>query len=762
MIIITIKYLSKTILRVKYAQILGGFNKGVKESTGKSDWKSLEKELEKTRKAIEAETKLQQKLEKTNRKLLEERKKLMEKAKNSAPNSAYRKKAKKDLAENEKAFKANWARMQGSIEKTTEGHSSLSDITEELEGSKGFKGLAKQMGSSLGETQVLGVSLGDMATAMGGGAIAVGLLATMAAELTRMTYEMMKEQNEGMVNLERSTGGMITASKLGADRFGQMEGGITTLTDAARWANVSFEQFADSLTTFTKSTGGNIVGSGDIAKQKTAMVDLGIWGARIKKLYGTDIIPAVSTLFRNWGQDSVMALTDMMHDGVMEAKAQGLDPEQFAKNMEDVGKLAGKLSFKGGVKGMKDMAMYATKMGTSVDSIADGFTDMGSFTDIFEKQAKMAAMGFNNLGASLGRVYGQRMSGDALGAYQTEKSAVLQDVMQKGGVDESGEINTMGVKSLEAIGWKQEQIAELQKASIAVKQYGLSVKQATGPLEEFPDSVKAAMLANEMNNKTLGEQWDQSIGNFKAGITDFLALGLKPALDWLTGWLSKHNSYNEAADTYFKARRDGVDLSGINEKYSGGKERGFLDKLGTATMSVIKKPISAVGSIFTDTDFEKDLKSQWSEKYDIDPDNMSAEQLAQYTKEVKAAQDEFERNKGRIDAHSSALETNTDIVKENTKSIAQQMDDEKAKRKLFARANMGAILDSATRDLVKYGSVAQIKKMSVPDVNTQFNQQQQNQQTVSTIPNPAPVVKTTVKVDPVTGKTDAKTASYVG
>ena len=327
---------------MKYGDILGGFKKGVAETAeSKSNWKALTKELEKTRQAIEKSTAEQKKLEKTNKKLLEQREKLNDELSKVSPNSKKGKAIKKELADNEKEFKNNWSRMSSTVSSTEEAKRDAADLASQLGEAKGFKGLAKGMGQTAAETQVLGTSVGEFLISLEAGPAAlVAVGATIMAEVTKMTYEMMKEQNEAMIGLERSTGGLASAATLGTNRFGKFENSITTVGDVTRRANISLEQFSDAMTAFYAGGGGHTIGTSDLRGRKTAMMDLGIWGARIKKLYSADIIPAIRTLFQNWGEDGIMSLTNIMHDGVMQAKAEGLDPEQFAKNMDDVAKLS--------------------------------------------------------------------------------------------------------------------------------------------------------------------------------------------------------------------------------------------------------------------------------------------------------------------------------------------------------------------------------------------------------------------------------------
>lgn len=746
---------------MKYGNILGGFKKGVSEQVdSKAEWKGLAKELEKTRKAIEKSTAEQKKLEETNKKLLEQREKLNDELSKVSPNSKRAKEIKKELASNEKEFKSNWGKMSSSIEASTEAKKDAADITMQLNEAKGFKGLAKNLGQTATQTEALGVSVGDFLGAMQAGP--AGLLvvaATVMAEVSKMTYEMMKEQNEAMINLERSTGGLASAATLGTNKFGRLEGSILTVGDVTRRANISLEQFSDTMQGFYGSGGGFTMGAGDLRQRKTAMMELGVWGARIKKLYGADIIPAIRTLFQNWGEDGIMSLTEMMHDGVMQAKSEGLDPEQFAKNMNDVAKMSGKLTFKNGVKGMKEMAMYATKMGANVEDIANGFSEMNSFTDIFENQARLGALGFNNLGASQGKVFGQRMQGDALGAYQTELEGIVQDLENKGGVDsKTGNLTEEGKFMLGPNGLKysQEQIQQVINITHGMKKWNLSLKQAIKPMSEWPESVKEAMKAQERANRTLSEQWAITTGEFKAAVTDRLALLFGPFLESLANKLGEWNTESQTVDAYRNAVKTG-DYTGADEalRQAGGKENTNFEKLKSSMWNTLTNPLDAAMSalkINTPGAREFDLQQKHIDEAKVKLD-VSKLTEAEQTK----LQENLNKSADAIESNTEAIDQNTASKKLETKSVTDQIQAERDKKREFLRANQGAILDSAMRDLVKYGSVAAIKTMSVPSMDEQYKKSQEEQKAAA-----APVINitTNTKVDAITG--DIKTAISKG
>jgi len=748
---------------VKYGDILGGFKKGVQEhSDSKSNWKELTKELEKTRKAIEKSTAEEKKLEDINRKLLAERQKLINDSKNVAKGSAKGKEIAKKLADNSKQYSSNAKRLNSSVTASNQAKKDIPEITEQLNEAKGFKGLAKNMGQTAAETELLGTSMGEfMGAVEAGPAALVAVAATVVAEVSKMTYEMMKEQNEAMINLERSTGGLASAATLGTNSFGRLEGSISTVGDVTRRANISIEQFSEAMQGFFTGGGGHTMGTGDLRQRKTAMMDLGIWGAKIKKLYGADIIPAIRTLFQNWGQDGIMALTDMMHDGVMQAKAEGLDPEQFAKNMNDVAKMSGKLTFKNGVKGMKDMAMYATKMGVGVDDIANGFSEMNSFTDIFENQAHLGAMGFNNLGGAQGRVYGQRMQGDAQGAYMTEMESIVKDLQNQGGIDsKTGDLTAQGQFMLGPNGLKysQEQIQSVINVTHGMKNLGLTLKQALRPMSELPDSVKKMLKANEEANKTLSEQWSQTTGEFKAAVTDRLALLFGPFLDGLSKWLGKWNAESQSADAIERAKKAGVSQDVIDQvKKDSGTESKW--GVGKAIKNGLMFAVAGVGlgGMFQD--------------YSDPGVTGDPEDIAKFNEELNKATDAAEKSKikqemynatvgdsvSAVNANNEAIDQNTASKKLETKSITDQIQAERDKKREFQRANQGAILDSAMRDLVKYGTVANIKQMSVPNMDEQYKKSQEDQKAAAA---PIVTVTTNTKVDAFTG--DAKTAVQKG
>ena len=737
---------------MKYGDILGGFKKGVSEQAdSKADWKGLAKELEKTRKAIEKAAEVQRKLEKSNQDLIDENEKLAEDLKGVAPNSSKGKEIRTKMAANDKEYKSNSSKLSSAITNTTAAKEEAADITDQLSEAKGFKGLSTNLGATAAQTEVLGTSVGEFLGAIEAGPAAlVAVAATVVAEVSKMTYEMMQEQNEAMIKLERATGGLASAATLGTNRFGKLEGSISTIGDVTRRANISLEEFSDAMTAFYADGGGHTMGTGDLRQRKTAMMDSGAWGARIKKLYGADIIPAIRTLFQNWGQDGIMSLTDMMHDGVMQAKAEGLDPEQFAKNMNDVAKMSGKLTFKNGVKGMKEMAMYATKMGVGVEDIANGFSEMNSFTDIFENQARLGAMGFNTLGASQGKVFGQRMQGDATGAYMTELGSIVQDLQNRGGVDsKTGDLTAQGQFMLGPNGLKysQEQIQAVINVTHGMKKWNMSLKDAIKPMAEWPESIKEAMKAQERANRTLSEQWAITTGEFKAAVTDRLALLFGPFLESLANKLGEWNTESQTVEAYKNAVKTG-DYTGADAALleAGGKENTKFEKLKSSMWNTVTNPFDAImsGLGFNTPgarEFDADQKNIDSSKVILDVSKLSEE-------EQTKLQDNLNKSADAIESNTEAIDQNTASKKLETKSITDQIQAERDKKREFQRANQGAILDSAMRDLVKSGSVAAIKQMSVPSMDAQYKKSQEDQKAAAAAPT---TVTTNVTVDPISG-----------
>lgn len=107
--------------------------------------------------------------------------------------------------------------------------------------------------------------------------------------------------------------------------------------------------------------------------------------------------------------------------GRTEAKALGLNAEQFAQNMANAAKLQNRLNFKSGIQGLEKMTGLAMRLGTSIESLTKHIDiDGGAFSDI-EKSIDSAAK-LQRLGGSFGAAFSNPMEVMAEGMFDAESA----------------------------------------------------------------------------------------------------------------------------------------------------------------------------------------------------------------------------------------------------------------------------------------------------------------------------------------------------
>lgn len=373
-------------------------------------------------------------------------------------------------------------------------------------------------------------------------AAAAGMLEEGLRAAFVQTREQMAVQNETLIDLQRNTGGLIDAGRIGADVYGNLTKRSRSLMTEANRANVSLDDVKDSLASVATAGFGNYMGVGyDIDKSQMELKNLGIDAARIKKLYNTDIIPAVGGLMKNFGYKSITQVKDIMIAGVQQARAQGIDPAGFSLNMQRIVDLSGKIHFKNGVKGMKDMALYATKLGLSIDDVAEGIFKMKNFQDVFVEQQKLMSLGFGASAAATGNIFALTQQGQHQEALNATYAALGEDFKNNIGGFDGQNLTMKGIQQLEAAGLEKDQITAFEKLLRQEAELGLSIEQLTGSINNLSERDAAALARIEEMNITTAEAWKQTMGELRSNWTDFLANTTAPLVEGLTGILSSKN-----------------------------------------------------------------------------------------------------------------------------------------------------------------------------------------------------------------------------
>lgn len=349
------------------------------------------------------------------------------------------------------------------------------------------------------------------------------------------TLSRMMDQNSAIIQLQRSTGGLITTASLGVDEFGNftngMKGSLKSLAEFKTGTGLTMEGFMASLNELASSGGAaKTIGSGGGINQ-SELVDFGAMSNKMKQQYDTNIAPIVAALRSDLGV-SIGESTNMLVDGIREAKTEGLSPNEFAKNMESVIKLSRKLTFKDGVKGMMEMAKVATRLGTTVDSFSTKIVDMKGVTDLFENQQNIAALGLSNLSKDLGQIYAMEKQGMQTEARTTEMSALIKDLKNQGGLTKEGNLNAIGQEIAASLNIGDDKINDLQKLARQSSSTGVDIDKILGKKSMSKEEEKKVQ-EYEKKNTTFGEKMSKAWDQIQAGLIDPLARVITPIVQFV-------------------------------------------------------------------------------------------------------------------------------------------------------------------------------------------------------------------------------------
>ena len=123
------------------------------------------------------------------------------------------------------------------------------------------------------------------------------------AAIVQAAYGQILEMNNALIDLQRATGGVITATKLGYDVYGNAKNGMDSLKTAAIAANVSIGQISEALQSlYSNGFSTSMIGiDKSLDSTGKALADFGIQSAEMKKMYQADIGPAVQGFMKNFG-----------------------------------------------------------------------------------------------------------------------------------------------------------------------------------------------------------------------------------------------------------------------------------------------------------------------------------------------------------------------------------------------------------------------------------------------------------------------------
>lgn len=466
----------------------------------------------------------------------------------------------------------------------------------------------KNIGGSLKDTFS---GMGDTLGSMAGGGLKSVLGTLMPKFLGPISYAVdalisaatkaigqIMDLNKSLIDLQRSTGGVVTASKLGYDAMGNSIDGYKSLKTATIEANVSMAEFSGAVASLVDDSFGSTIGGVKIATGEIAA--FGAEAAQMKKYYGADIGPTVRRLYQDYGM-SVKDATKFVGDASDKAQALGLNVAGFVKNLTEVTNLVGEVYFKSREE-MQKMATIASQLGVSVGTLSKGLIKMNGINDLFQQQQRNAALGLGTLSKNLAKIYALRATGKGGEAAKLETTSLAKDMARQGLINKGGEVTQQGIATLEAAGVSKDAIAGISKMAKEAEATGIPIGKL-GDVSKLTADEQAKLEQVQKENMSISERlniaWDSFMQTFIDPIADLLG----PVVSGLTDAF-------EGVIAVVKPIASFLMTALITPlKFVGGMISGFFKSVGETFSGVGKKlsalwekiqpAFSAIGKVFS-------------------------------------------------------------------------------------------------------------------------------------------------------------------
>lgn len=349
---------------------------------------------------------------------------------------------------------------------------------------------------------------------------------TLGSVIVFATQQLIDANNQ-LVEFGRRSGGTLNYKQLGFTAYGSnVSGNVGSLAGITNMNNISESQFFEALQGFS---GGNVLGQ-DYSKAAADLQKFGVQQARLIKLYGVagsdiDKITRVSTQL--YGV-TIKQLNKEFDTGAKQAKMAGLNVQQYFSNLARLSDMIGDVYVRGGTEGLQKLAMFATKLNASVDSLikfGEGFENIG---DIYEKQAMATALGLRNFAANTSRMFAQYQLGLQEELSKTAISALAKDLQKY--TDQQGMLDYRGIRAVRQLGLGQEQVQVIQRTIQAQKRLGVSFEELSD-VSKMSAEKQFAYYAEMNRSATITEKLNKLWGQFKTVILDPIVSILGPALD---------------------------------------------------------------------------------------------------------------------------------------------------------------------------------------------------------------------------------------
>ena len=350
------------------------------------------------------------------------------------------------------------------------------------------------------------------------------------AVMFEQAIEQVIESNKLLINSLIKSGSALRPNQVGFDYAGNSLDGTKGLLNTAAANYITPEQLLQALQAFSK---GNVAGSRDLLKNSAALKEFAIQQGQLIGIYGVgaDAIEKITRISTMYYGESIKDLNSEFEKSTQTVRAAGLSLKEYYTNLADLSGRAGERYFAGGTTGLNDLAETVTKLGTSTDTVLSFFDKFNNLSDVYEQQAKNAALGLKNYSQLSGQLFSAKFTGNYQAGLQQALSGLLKDIRNNGLLDNSGNIDQRGIRTLQAAGLTQQQIELLGRLNRQLTEYGLSVGQYLGQEQiSFFQQVKL----NNLKNKEIGLQGQMLAlwAEIKSVFVDPLANVLGPALSF--------------------------------------------------------------------------------------------------------------------------------------------------------------------------------------------------------------------------------------
>lgn len=392
------------------------------------------------------------------------------------------------------------------------------------------------------------------------------------------------EYNDTLVDLERQTSGVVSATRLGYNAYGQNEKGTKSLARTLAAANLTTQEFSKALTSYigtgTEAIGQTIGFKNNLASSKEDLQSLGISLSRYSKLYNADFEGFSRNITKNFGA-SFKEVGSYIDESTLSVRALGLNVSAYAANLTEASDLVGEYYFKDGIEGQIQLAKAATLAGTSVKQLISGLKGFNTISNVFEQQQKASALGMRNLAANAQRIFAMAKTGDIAGAAKLKLESAGKDITRLGLADKSGQITARGFDYLNAAGFSEDDIKVLQRMSLSAKQAGITLDQAFNK-EDLPAKTRRLFEDAEKGNMKMSERWDTLWIQLQQSFLEPLGRFVMPtleALTWGLSWLGKIiTKISDSFDWLGEKISYVGGLFGIGGDSSGGTEPSGVSK----------------------------------------------------------------------------------------------------------------------------------------------------------------------------------------